>query len=72
MIDPTKLLTLSKEKKVDELLQLRLENDMDVRQGQHVSKFVFSGPSSRFTQDIHFAPRSANLLERIFEPMFID
>ncbi len=72
MIEPTKLLTLSKEKKVDGLLQLRLENDLDVRQGQYVSKFVFHGPSSRFTRDIRFTPRNANLLERIFEPVFID
>ncbi len=72
MIDSTKLLTLSKEKKVDGLLQLRLKKDLDVRQGQYVSKFVFRGPSSRFIQDIHFTPRNANLLERIFEPVFID
>jgi len=71
MIDPTKLLTLSKEKKVDGLLQLRLENDLDVRQGQYVSKFVFRGPSSRFMRDIRLAPRNANLLEQILEPIFI-
>ena len=71
MIDPTKLLTLSDEKKVDEHLQHKLEKDLDVRQGQYVSKFVFRGPSSRFTRDIQLVPRNANLLERILEPMFI-
>jgi hypothetical protein len=71
MIDPTKLLTLSDEKKVDEHLQHKLKEDLDVRQGQYVSKFVFRGPSSKFTRDIRLAPRNANLLERILEPMFI-
>lgn len=71
MIDPTKLLTLSDEKKVDERLQHKLEEYLDVRQGQYVSKFVFRGPSTKFTRDIRLAPRNTNLLERMFEPIFI-